>query len=156
MAQAKLKCYTILRENLASAPVTFGPDSVLPDWALKLVAGKDHLFEGAAPAPTVRIPAPSEEVPEPELNPEGSAVVLEPAATELGKSENLPPEDDDEDEDDEDDGDDGDDGPKAPSRGASEMLWREFAAASGVPVTDEMGRNDIIAACEAAEVIDPK
>ncbi|WIC89656.1 hypothetical protein SEA_APIARY_34 [Rhodococcus phage Apiary] len=146
MAQAKLKCHTWLRSPKGEI-TSFGPEDALPDWALELVSGQDHLFGGAASAPIVRIPAPSEEVPAPELNPEGPATMLEPAATELGRSENLPPESDDEDDDDE---------AKPPSRGASELEWRAFAGVAGVPVTDEMGRNDIIKACEEAEVIEAK
>lgn len=151
MAQTKLKCYTWLRSP-AGDTISFGPGDELPDWALELVSGQDHLFGGAASAPIVRIPAPSEEAPTPELNGEGPATMLEPAATELGRSENLPPEDDESDDDEADE----DDGPEAPNRGASKMLWVEFAAAAGVPVNSEMGRDDIIKACEDAEVIEAK
>ena len=140
MAQTKLKCYTWLR-NPSGGVVSFGPQDELPDWALELVSGKDHLFEGAAPAPSVRIPAPSEEVPAPELNPEGPATMLEPAATELGRSENLP---DDEDED------------KAPGRNAAQIVWRAFAEEQNVPVSEDMDRAEIIKACEDAGVIERK
>ncbi|WNY15142.1 hypothetical protein SEA_MACGULLY_38 [Rhodococcus phage MacGully] len=144
MAQTKLKCYTWLRSPSGES-ISFGPDDTLPDWALELVSGKDHLFGGAASAPTVRIPAPSEEVPAPELNPEGPATMREPAASELGKSENLP----DEDEDDEDE-------VKAPGRNAAELAWRAFAEDRNVPITAEMDRAEIIKACEEAGVIEPK
>lgn len=62
------------------------------------------------------------------------------------------------------DGDQGDgDEPPAPSeapprsgRGSGVEAWRTFAEAHGVDTADEMSRDDVIAACEAAGVIEPE
>lgn len=62
------------------------------------------------------------------------------------------------------DGDQGDGGePSAPSeapprsgRGSGVEAWRTFAEAHGVDTRDEMSRDDVIAACEAAGVIEPE
>ena len=139
----KLKCYTVLRETPLSAPVFFGPDSVLPDWAVKATAGKDHLFteDDGSSQIIAKIPNNSEEVPPRSVKPTGSAQVLEPAGTELGKPDTVDPEAEDVEE---------------PRRNASELAWREFAEDQGVPVTEAMGRDDIVSACEEAGVIEAK
>jgi hypothetical protein len=46
--------------------------------------------------------------------------------------------------------------PPRAGRGASEPAWRTYAELVGVTVPDGAGRDDIIAACEAAGVIERK
>jgi hypothetical protein len=46
--------------------------------------------------------------------------------------------------------------PPRAGRGSSEQAWRGYAELVGVTVPDGAGRDDIIAACEAAGVIEPK
>lgn len=139
----KLKVYTVLRKTVHSSPEFFGPDSDLPDWAVKALAGKDHLFtkDDGKSQIIATIPNPSAEVPPREVKPTGSAQVREPAATELGKPDTVDPNADELEE---------------PRRNASELAWREFAEDRGVPVTESMGREAIITACEEAEVIEAK
>lgn len=137
----KLKCYTVLRKDLQSAPESFGPDSKLPDWVLKAIEGKDHLFveDDGSSQVIATIPNPAENPPR-VVNPVGSAQVNEPAGTELGKPDTVDPDGEIEE----------------PKRNASELVWREFAEEQGVPVTESMGREAIITACEEAEVIEAK
>ena len=46
--------------------------------------------------------------------------------------------------------------PPRSGRGSSEKAWREFADAAHVDVSDAESRDDVIAACEAAGVIEPE
>jgi hypothetical protein len=46
--------------------------------------------------------------------------------------------------------------PPRAGRGSSETAWRAYAELVGVSVPDGAGRDDIIAACEQAGVIEPK
>lgn len=48
------------------------------------------------------------------------------------------------------------DPPPRAGRGSSEQAWRAYAALVGVTTPDGAGRDDIIAACEAAGVIEPR
>lgn len=136
----ELKHYITLRESPVAGPSTFGPGDELPQWVLDRIEGKDHLFvESDGESVVSRHPAVT--------NPDGLArqpkdepkpVLTEPAATDLGKSEL----EDDEDEDD------------VPRRNASRVAWAKFAESEGVAVTSGMSRDDIIKACEEADVIE--
>jgi len=140
MAQ-RLNTYVVLRENPSVLPVTFGPKDDLPEWALKQVAGKKHLFADADPVGEVTLPAPATAKPVSGVVP-GQGPLTEPAATEQGKPQQVADEDDDE-----------DDG-EPPRKNASRPEWAEWAKAHGVPVTDQMGRDDIVKACEEAGFLD--
>jgi hypothetical protein len=136
---AELKHGVVLRESTNKMPVAFNPGDELPDWAAEQLENSPHLFEDdAAPAPVdeVVIPAPADQKPITGQIP-GAGPLTEPAATELGKTEIV-----DEDE--------------PPKRNASGLAWRTFAEAQGVPVTDDMDRNDIIKACEEAGVVEAR
>jgi len=46
--------------------------------------------------------------------------------------------------------------PPRSGRGSGEKAWAQFAHARGVQVPEGAGRDDIIAACEQAGVVDPE
>ncbi|QRE00919.1 hypothetical protein [Nocardia phage NC1] len=140
----ELKTHVVLRESAMVMPVTFGPGDSLPDWALEKLEGKDHLFEVAKPVGEVVLPAPKDVKPVSGVVP-GSGPLSEPAATEQGRPTQITDEDEDGD-------DEGDDAP--PKRNASAKEWAEWAKDAGVPVTEGMGRDDIITAAKEAGVLD--
>lgn len=149
----KLITSVFLREPKTDTRHSFGPGDDLPEWALEQVKGQRHLFEEGVSGKIVRLPAPYEQAAEREHPVTGQPQSKEPAATEEGKSDLVDVDGDEESEDEESEDEESD---EAPSRAASEADWREFAESEGVPVTDSMKRNDIIAACEEAGVIEPK
>ena len=143
----QLKVSVLLRESTSTLPVTFGPGDKLPDWASKRIAGKEHLFEEVDPDESyeaVQLPA-SGAPSDPELVQTGELSVREPAATELGQTEIV--------QHDEESDDDDDAGDEIPRGNASGLAWAEFASAHGVPVTEDMGRDDIKKACKEAGLI---
>jgi hypothetical protein len=131
----RLNTHVVLRENPAVMPVSFGPKDELPDWAAKQLEGADHLFDEPAPVGEVQLPAPKDAKPVSGVVP-GQGPLTEPAATELGRAQQVADDDDE----------DGTDEP--PRRNASKPEWAEWAKAHGVSVSDEMGRDDIVKACE--------
>lgn len=139
----KLVTYVMLREPGATSLSTFGPGDTLPEWAYELVADKDHLFEAEDEDErlhAVREPVPSQRGPEKDYA-EGAGKATEPAATEQGETQLVPVE-----------GEDGDGAgdDEEPKGNASREAWALYAAEQGVPVTDEMGRDDIKAAVAEA------
>ncbi|QAU06358.1 hypothetical protein SEA_WHOSEMANZ_32 [Gordonia phage WhoseManz] len=146
MAARKLKTHVFLREPGALSLTSFGPDDTLPDWAVKLTEGKDHLFEEQEPdRDPVDLPLPKDQDPQADLDyaDTGEAVGKEPAASEQGDTQLVDRAAEDE-----------DDEPEQPRGNASREAWARFANKSGVPVTDEMSRDDIKAACADAGVLD--
>lgn len=139
----QLKQYVTLRESAMVMPVSFGPGDELPEWAAKKLEKADHLFEDAKPVGEVQLPAPKDTKPVSGVVP-GSGPLAEPAVTELGRPTQV----NDEDEDEEFDGD------EPPRRNASAREWSEWASAHGVPVSEGMGRDDIINAAEEAGLLD--
>ena len=139
----KLTGYVLLRKTPMSDPVSFGPDDTLPEWAQDRLKGKSHLFGGeTVDREQVDLPIPSEaDRGDVDYAATGEAVGREPAATEQGKSELVPTEE-------------SDDEPDQPKGNASREAWVLFAEENGVPVTDEMGRDDIKAACAEAGVLE--
>lgn len=137
-----LKVHVWLRKPGSLAPESFGPGDKLPEWAKKMLEGKDHLFGGeTVDREQVDIPTPSQADHDVDYAATGEAVGREPAATEQGKSELVSTEAED-------------DEPGQPKGNASREAWSLFAEENGVPVTDEMGRDDIKAACADAGVLD--
>ncbi|QDF19139.1 hypothetical protein SEA_ENNEA_36 [Gordonia phage Ennea] len=149
----KLVTHVMLREPGATTVSTFGPGDKLPDWALKQVEGKDHLFEKLDLAEQLRSvsqPPPAKRGGEKDYA-EGIGPGREPAASEQGQSQ-LVPVDPDEGQT---GGDENADGkPEQPKGNASREAWELFATHDdiGVPVTPEMGRDDIRDACIEAGV----
>ena len=138
----KLVTYVMLREPGATSLSTFGPGDTLPEWAYEQVADEDHLFEAEDQGErlhAVHEPVPSQRGPEKDYA-EGPGKATEPAATEQGETQLVPV-----------DGDGDDDGAdEEPKGNASREAWALYAAEQGVPVTDEMGRDDIKAAVAEA------
>ena len=139
----QLKQYVTLRENAMVMPVSFGPGDTLPEWAAKQLENSDHLFEEAKPVGEVQLPAPKDTKAVSGVVP-GSGPISEPAATELGKPQQIADEDDDE---------EGDEN-EPPRRNASLREWAEWAPKRGIPVSEGMGRDDIIKAAEEAGLLD--
>lgn len=148
MAQ-KLTTYVWLREPGALEATSFGPGDTLPDWAEEMLKGKAHLFGGETIAvDQVDQPLPRDaDTTDVDYAPTGEAVGREPAATEEGKSQLVPTDDGDADA-------EGDEADEQPKGNASREAWAIFAEENGVPVSEEMGRDDIKAACREAGVID--
>ncbi|QZD98873.1 hypothetical protein SEA_TRACKER_30 [Gordonia phage Tracker] len=147
----KLNTYVWLREPGALEQTSFAPGDTLPEWAEELLANSPHVFEGyvkpSRKSTTVKVPLPKDQPSEPaDYKSTGEATGKEPAATEEGKTQL----------DDADSDDDDDDGPKQPKGNASREAWALFAGHDdiGVPVTPDMSRDDIKAACAEAGVLD--
>ena len=144
----KLSTFVFLREPGALTLTSFGPESDLPDWAEKMLEGKDHLFDGGETVDSNQVDQPlprDRNLTEVDYAHTGEAVGSEPAATEQGKSQLASTEDEDDEE------------PASsdqPRGNASREAWAIFAEENGVPVTEEMGRDDIKAACSEAGVLD--
>lgn len=137
----QLKVYVVLRETPGAEPVSFGPKDKLPKWAADQIANSDHLFEDPEDKDSVHLPAPRDlQQDDPRLVQTGEPTVREPAATDLGQSE-IEPDDDEEEK------------GEAPRRNHSLLAWTEYAEQNGVPVTPNMGRDDVIKACEEAGVL---
>ncbi|AVD99778.1 hypothetical protein SEA_FLAPPER_34 [Gordonia phage Flapper] len=136
MADRKLVTHVMLREPGATSMSTFGPGDELPDWAEKMVEGKDHLFEAQDTADRARAvsqPRPAKrDLADKDYAP-GIGPGREPAASEEGDSQLI----------------DVDAVPEPPKGNASREAWALFAEhpAVGVPVTPDMGRDDIKDAC---------
>lgn len=138
----KLTTYVWLRDPKSGGLVSFGPESKLPDWAEALLSGKDHLFDGEAPEYNeVDQDLPRDRKTDVDYAPGGPAVGKEPAASEQGQTELT-------------DGDEDEDQDEQPKGNASREAWALFATENGVPVTDDMGRDDIKAAAREAGVIE--
>ncbi|AXH49765.1 head-tail connector protein [Gordonia phage Pleakley] len=143
----KLTTYVWLRDPKSDEMNSFGPDDKLPGWAEKLLEGKDHLFDGKAPEYNeVDQDLPRDRKTDVDYVAGGPAVGKEPAASEQGQTELT--------NDEGDDGDDEDETDEQPKGNASREAWALFATDNGVPVTDEMGRDDIKAAAREAGVIE--
>lgn len=142
----QLKQYVMLRESAMVMPVSFGPGDELPAWAAKRLENSDHLFEDAKPVGEVQLPAPKDSKAVSGVVP-GSGPISEPAATELGKPQQITDEEEDaaNEEADED---------EPPRRNASLREWAEWAPKHGIPVSEGMGRDDIIKAAEEAGLLD--
>lgn len=137
----ELVTHVFLREPGADSLSSFGPGDELPDWALEQLADSDHLFEGEDEDErlhAVKQPVPSQVGPETDYA-EGAGKATEPAATEQGETQLAPV-----------DGEDGEGADEEPKGNASREAWALYAAEQGVPVTDEMGRDDIKAAVAEA------
>ena len=157
---AKLTQTVVLRETPSSLPRAFGPEDELPTWAAKQLEGKDHLFEPYDPRSAyyrggsldkARVPRPADQKRGRDY--ESGQAVTPPVGSPI--LEDLDPAKG------EDQDDDGDSADEAPKRNASKATWLAFAQeaiADGFPVqlADGMDREDIIKACEDAEVIEPK
>lgn len=132
-----------LRDPKSDEMMSFTPGAKLPEWAQRLTEGKDHLFESAdEDENTVELPLPRDRKTDLDYSVGGPAVGKEPAATEDGKSELT-------------EGDESEEGvDEQPKGNASREAWALFAAENGVPVTDDMGRDDIKAAAVDAGVIE--
>ncbi|WGH20815.1 hypothetical protein QLT00_gp32 [Gordonia phage Commandaria] len=144
----KLNTFVWLRKPDGIDQVSFAPGENLPEWAKKALADSPHLFDGADEdeSTEVHIPLPKDRDQTPkDYALTGESVGKEPAATEEGKTQLVPTEDDEADE---------DEGPAVPKGNASREAWALFADEAGVPVTDKMSRDDIKAACAEAGVLD--
>lgn len=160
MAQKKLKQTVVLRETVGSIAEAFQPGDKLPDWAWEQVKDKSHLFEPYdrdAAYVRINIPRPADQLRGRDYEsgnavkaPVGSPILEElddeDAADEANGKDKAPAKDEPE-------------ADEVPRRNASKASWRAFAEKAkedGYPVvlTDDMERGDIIAACEAAEVIE--
>lgn len=136
----ELKHSVVLREKPNTEPRAFeAGDDELPDWAMEQLENSEHLFsddETEKPVADVTIPAPADQKPVSGEVP-GQGPLTEPAATELGRSQLVDPD-------------------QQPKRNASELSWRNYAQGQGVPVTEDMDRGDIIKACEEAGVVESR
>ena len=134
-----LATYVWLRDPSTDEMVSLGPADTLPGWAEAALKGKDHLFgKPTIDHNVVSAPLPRERGVEVDYVPDGKAVGREPAATEEGAPEVAPIEDE----------------LDQPKGNASREAWAIFATENGVPITDEMGRDDIKSAAREAGVID--
>lgn len=139
-------------ESPGSPVQSFGPDSEIPDWLAEQIEGQDHLFHSTKATTYSVTPKPSEvKTVEVEHPVTGASQSREPAATDEGKSDLIEFEEAIEEALNDDDDDD-----EAPKRNASELDWRDYAEEHNVALSDSMGRDDVIKACEDAGLIEPK
>ena len=103
--------------------VSFGPGGEVPEWAAALITNPLAWAEGEQPT----------EVPVTEVD-DGAEAPVDSEHTETPEGE-QPTE--------------GDDAPPRSGAGSGVGAWAKHARALGVPVTDDMSRDDIIAAVDA-------
>lgn len=145
----------VLREHPGALPTAFKPGDKLPAWAVEQLDGKDHLFadyrwedayfRGRNREKAV-IPKPADQKAGRDYT--SGLSVTPPVGSKIEEELDEPD-------------DEPDLADRAPSRGGSKAAWIKFAEeaiAEGFPVVlnDGMDREDIIKACEVAEVIPTK
>jgi hypothetical protein len=107
---------------------TFGPDDVVPDWAIPLITNPGVWAEAPDPAPSAPVLAPTGTVNQ-EADP-GAPAVVEPDE-EPAPDIAVPP---------------------RTGKGATRDAWAAYATAHGGDVPDGAGRDDIINACISAGI----